>query len=67
MYVCFQEYISQFKFRSVVTQDLIDYFLVYFPELQEADGEPFRVTSCLLLWPRPLTDCDITSCLRSGF
>lgn len=34
---CFlRDYISEFKFKSVVAQDLIDYFLGYFPELQEA-------------------------------
>ncbi|XP_023273283.1 aminopeptidase RNPEPL1 isoform X2 [Seriola lalandi dorsalis] len=34
---CFlRDYISQFKFKSVVAQDLIDYFLGYFPELQSA-------------------------------
>ncbi|XP_022594171.1 aminopeptidase RNPEPL1 isoform X2 [Seriola dumerili] len=34
---CFlRDYISQFKFKSVVAQDLIDYFLGYFPELQGA-------------------------------
>ncbi|XP_008313715.1 aminopeptidase RNPEPL1 [Cynoglossus semilaevis] len=33
---CFlKDYISQFKFQSVVAQDLIDYFLDYFPELQD--------------------------------
>lgn len=40
---CFlKDYISHFKFRSVVTQDLIDYFLAYFPGLQEADGLHFE-------------------------
>lgn len=34
--LCFQDYISQFKFRSVVAQDLIDFFLTYFPELKDA-------------------------------
>ncbi|KAM9820282.1 aminopeptidase RNPEPL1 [Neosynchiropus ocellatus] len=29
-----RDYISQFKFQSVVAQDLIDYFLSYFPDLQ---------------------------------
>ncbi|XP_076592015.1 aminopeptidase RNPEPL1 [Chaetodon auriga] len=34
---CFlRDYISQFKFKSVVAQDLIDYFLGYFPELKDA-------------------------------
>lgn len=34
---CFlRDYISEFKFKSVVAQDLIDYFLGYFPELQDA-------------------------------
>uniref|UniRef100_A0A7N6BTU9 Peptidase M1 leukotriene A4 hydrolase/aminopeptidase C-terminal domain-containing protein n=1 Tax=Anabas testudineus TaxID=64144 RepID=A0A7N6BTU9_ANATE len=34
---CFlRDYISQFKFRSVVAQDLIDFFLTYFPELKDA-------------------------------
>lgn len=37
-----RDYISQFKFRSVVAKDLIDYFLLYFPELQEADGLAFE-------------------------
>ena len=32
----FQDYISEFKFKSVVAQDLIDYFLGYFPELKNA-------------------------------
>ncbi|XP_053736196.1 aminopeptidase RNPEPL1 isoform X2 [Synchiropus splendidus] len=32
--VCLQDYISQFKFQSVVAQDLIDYFLSCFPHLQ---------------------------------
>lgn len=31
-----QDYISEFKFKSVVAQDLIDYFLSYFPELKDA-------------------------------
>ncbi|XP_018560448.1 LOW QUALITY PROTEIN: aminopeptidase RNPEPL1 [Lates calcarifer] len=31
-----RDYISQFKFKSVVAQDLIDFFLGYFPELQDA-------------------------------
>uniref|UniRef100_A0A665U6K6 Peptidase M1 leukotriene A4 hydrolase/aminopeptidase C-terminal domain-containing protein n=1 Tax=Echeneis naucrates TaxID=173247 RepID=A0A665U6K6_ECHNA len=31
-----RDYISKFKFKSVVAQDLIDYFLGYFPELQGA-------------------------------
>lgn len=34
--MCVQDYISEFKFRSVLAQDLIDYFLRYFPELQDA-------------------------------
>lgn len=34
---CFlRDYISEFKFKSVVAQDLIDYFLSYFPELKDA-------------------------------
>lgn len=34
---CFlQNYISEFKFKSVVAQDLIDYFLSCFPELKES-------------------------------
>ncbi|KAM7412433.1 hypothetical protein PAMA_020021 [Pampus argenteus] len=34
---CFlRDYISEFKFKSVVAQDLIDYFLGYFPELEDA-------------------------------
>ncbi|XP_030600733.1 aminopeptidase RNPEPL1 isoform X1 [Archocentrus centrarchus] len=34
---CFlRDYISEFKFKSVVAQDLIDYFLAYFPELKDA-------------------------------
>ncbi|KAM9393560.1 aminopeptidase RNPEPL1-like [Pholidichthys leucotaenia] len=34
---CFlRDYISQFKFKSVVAQDLIDYFLDYFPHLKDA-------------------------------
>ncbi|CAK6982348.1 aminopeptidase RNPEPL1 [Scomber scombrus] len=34
---CFlRDYISEFKFQSVVAQDLIDYFLNYFPELKDA-------------------------------
>ncbi|KAM9853323.1 LOW QUALITY PROTEIN: aminopeptidase RNPEPL1 [Aulostomus maculatus] len=34
---CFlRDYISEFKFKSVVAQDLIDYFLGYFPELKDA-------------------------------
>ncbi|MEQ2310834.1 Aminopeptidase rnpepl1 [Ameca splendens] len=36
MNVCLQDYISEFKFQSVVAQDLIAYFLRYFPELQDA-------------------------------
>lgn len=33
---CFlRDYISEFKFKSVVAQDLIDYFLSYFPELKD--------------------------------
>ncbi|XP_076028127.1 aminopeptidase RNPEPL1 [Genypterus blacodes] len=31
-----KDYISEFKFKSVVAQDLIDYFLCYFPELKDA-------------------------------
>ncbi|KAM4742159.1 aminopeptidase RNPEPL1 isoform 2-T2 [Anableps anableps] len=31
-----KDYISEFKFQSVVAQDLIAYFLRYFPELQDA-------------------------------
>ncbi|XP_023207638.1 aminopeptidase RNPEPL1 [Xiphophorus maculatus] len=31
-----KDYISEFKFQSVVAQDLIAYFLQYFPELQDA-------------------------------
>lgn len=34
--LCFQDYIAEFKFKSVVAQDLIDYFLGYFPELKDA-------------------------------
>lgn len=34
--MCLQDYISQFKFQSVVAQDLIDFFLGYFPELKDA-------------------------------
>ncbi|XP_058489038.1 aminopeptidase RNPEPL1 [Solea solea] len=40
-----RDYISQFKFKSVVAQDLIDYFLDYFPELQDAahrEGQEFE-------------------------
>lgn len=34
---CFlRDYISEFKFKSVLAQDLIDYFLCYFPELKDA-------------------------------
>ncbi|XP_078100977.1 aminopeptidase RNPEPL1 [Sander vitreus] len=34
---CFlRDYICEFKFQSVVAQDLIDYFLGYFPELKDA-------------------------------
>ncbi|KAM9359033.1 aminopeptidase RNPEPL1 [Symphorus nematophorus] len=34
---CFlRDYISEFKFKSVVAQDLIDYFLRCFPELKDA-------------------------------
>ncbi|KAM6932455.1 aminopeptidase RNPEPL1 isoform 2-T2 [Lycodopsis pacificus] len=34
---CFlRDYICEFKFKSVVAQDLIDYFLTYFPELMDA-------------------------------
>uniref|UniRef100_A0A3Q3KBS9 Peptidase M1 leukotriene A4 hydrolase/aminopeptidase C-terminal domain-containing protein n=1 Tax=Monopterus albus TaxID=43700 RepID=A0A3Q3KBS9_MONAL len=34
---CFlRDYISEFQFKSVVAQDLIDYFLSYFPELKDA-------------------------------
>uniref|UniRef100_A0A8D3BLQ7 Arginyl aminopeptidase like 1 n=1 Tax=Scophthalmus maximus TaxID=52904 RepID=A0A8D3BLQ7_SCOMX len=34
---CFlRDYISQFKFKSVVARDLIDLFLVCFPELQDS-------------------------------
>ncbi|XP_070762269.1 aminopeptidase RNPEPL1 [Enoplosus armatus] len=34
---CFlRDYISEFNFKSVVAQDLIDYFLRYFPELKDA-------------------------------
>ncbi|CAB1422377.1 unnamed protein product [Pleuronectes platessa] len=31
-----RDFISQFQFKSVVADDLIDYFLGYFPELQDA-------------------------------
>uniref|UniRef100_A0A3Q2QN36 Arginyl aminopeptidase like 1 n=1 Tax=Fundulus heteroclitus TaxID=8078 RepID=A0A3Q2QN36_FUNHE len=31
-----KDYISEFKFQSVVAQDLIAYFLRYFPDLQDA-------------------------------
>lgn len=31
-----QDYISEFQFQSVVAQDLIDYFLSYFPDLKDA-------------------------------
>ncbi|XP_061575991.1 aminopeptidase RNPEPL1 [Cololabis saira] len=31
-----RDYIQEFKFQSVVSQDFISYFLRYFPELQEA-------------------------------
>lgn len=34
--MCFQDYISEFKFKSVVAQDLIDFFLGYFPELKDS-------------------------------
>lgn len=34
--VCVQDYISEFQFKSVVAQDLIDFFLGYFPELRDA-------------------------------
>lgn len=34
--MCFQDYIAEFKFKSVVAQDLIDFFLGYFPELKDA-------------------------------
>ncbi|XP_035009982.2 aminopeptidase RNPEPL1 [Hippoglossus stenolepis] len=30
-----RDFISQFQFKSVVADDLIDYFLCYFPELQD--------------------------------
>ncbi|XP_059187577.1 aminopeptidase RNPEPL1 [Centropristis striata] len=34
---CFlRDYISEFKFKSVVAQDLIDFFLDYFPQLKDA-------------------------------
>ncbi|CAJ1066399.1 aminopeptidase RNPEPL1 isoform X1 [Xyrichtys novacula] len=34
---CFlRDYISEFKFKSVLAQDLINYFLCYFPELKDA-------------------------------
>ncbi|XP_070685842.1 aminopeptidase RNPEPL1 [Pempheris klunzingeri] len=34
---CFlRDYISEFRFQSLVAQDLIDYFLGYFPELRDA-------------------------------
>uniref|UniRef100_UPI0037E93695 aminopeptidase RNPEPL1 n=1 Tax=Semicossyphus pulcher TaxID=241346 RepID=UPI0037E93695 len=34
---CFlRDYISEFKFKSVLAQDLIDYFLHYFPDLKDA-------------------------------
>lgn len=31
-----RDYISEFKFKSVLAPDLIDYFLCYFPELKDA-------------------------------
>ncbi|XP_034024909.1 aminopeptidase RNPEPL1 [Thalassophryne amazonica] len=34
--VFLRDFISEFKFRSVTAQDLIDFFLGYFPELKEA-------------------------------
>ncbi|KAK5928784.1 hypothetical protein CgunFtcFv8_010076 [Champsocephalus gunnari] len=40
---CFlRDYISQFKFRSVVSLDLIDFFLDYFPELRGGGRLPER-------------------------
>lgn len=52
--LCFQDYISQFKFKSVVAQDLIDFFLTYFPELKDAavaqrEGEELRSTPLCIL------------------
>lgn len=57
--LCFQDYISQFKFKSVVAQDLIDFFLTCFPELKDAavaqkEGEDLRLT--------PLYRCLNRSC-----
>ncbi|XP_068441490.1 aminopeptidase RNPEPL1 isoform X2 [Clinocottus analis] len=34
--LCGDDYISEFKFQSVVALDLIDFFLRYFPELKDA-------------------------------
>lgn len=55
--VCFQDYISEFKFKSVVAQDLIDFFLRYFPELQDAavtqrEGENVSAGVCMRRQPR---------------
>lgn len=34
-----RDYIAEFKFQSVLAQDLLDYFLSYFPELQDTGLE----------------------------
>ncbi|XP_061916780.1 aminopeptidase RNPEPL1 isoform X1 [Entelurus aequoreus] len=40
---CFlRDYISEFKFQSVLAQDLIDYFLDYFPDVTQVEGLDFQ-------------------------
>nr|XP_057936528.1 aminopeptidase RNPEPL1 isoform X1 [Doryrhamphus excisus] len=40
---CFlRDYISEFKFQSVLAQDLIDYFLDYFPDVTQKEGVDFE-------------------------
>ncbi|XP_054650982.1 aminopeptidase RNPEPL1 [Dunckerocampus dactyliophorus] len=40
---CFlRDYISEFKFQSVLAQDLIDYFLDYFPDVTHREGVDFE-------------------------
>lgn len=50
-----QAYIEQFKFSSVVAQDLLDFFLGFFPELKEscvAQREGESVTHITSSWEK---------------
>lgn len=67
--VCFQDYISEFKFQSVVAQDLIDFFLGYFPDLKDAavaqrEGETIILVflKCMYMWSRNRTS-HVTCCV----